>query len=113
MYLYRRLGGEHSDVRISAEEKFLESVTDSQVKAAIEAIPDSFRMAVLLADVEGFAYKEIAEILEVPIGTVMSRIHRGRKALEKQLHEYARDRNLLPSGSEQDELAADGEVVAP
>lgn len=113
MYLYRRLGGEHSDVGISAEEKFLESVTDSQVKAAIEAIPDSFRMAVLLADVEGFAYKEIAEILEVPIGTVMSRIHRGRKALEKQLHDYARDRNLLPSGSEQDELAADGEVVAP
>ena len=110
MYLYRRLGGEQSTVGASAEEAFLSSVTDEQVKAAIEAIPENFRIAVLLADVEGFAYKEIAEILEVPIGTVMSRIHRGRKALEKQLHEYAGKRNLLP---DTDVLALDEEVVAP
>lgn len=110
MYLYRRLGGEQSTVGASAEDAFLSSVTDEQVKAAIEAIPENFRIAVLLADVEGFAYKEIAEILEVPIGTVMSRIHRGRKALEKQLHEYAGKRNLLP---DTDVLAFDEEVVAP
>ncbi len=96
MYLYRRLGGENSEIGSSAEDAFLNSVTDETVKAAIEAIPENFRIAVLLADVEGFAYKEIAEILEIPIGTVMSRIHRGRKALEKQLHEFASERNLLP-----------------
>lgn len=97
MYLYRRLGGEQSSsLGTSAEEAFLSSVTDETVKAAIEAIPENFRIAVLLADVEGFAYKEIAEILEIPIGTVMSRIHRGRKALEKQLHDLAEERNLLP-----------------
>ncbi len=96
MYLYRRLGGENSEIGSSAEDAFLDSITDSQVKDAIEALPANFRMAVLLADVEGFAYKEIAEILEIPIGTVMSRIHRGRKALEKNLHDFAAERNLLP-----------------
>lgn len=131
MYLYRRLGGEHSDLGTSAEDSFLSSVTDGAVKAAIEAIPENFRIAVLLADVEGFAYKEIAEILEIPIGTVMSRIHRGRKALEKQLHEYAGERNLLPDaefGNEDSQdpvvepeasefstsaVVTDGEVVTP
>lgn len=96
MYLYRRLGGENSEIGSSAEDAFLSSVTDEVVKAAIEAIPENFRIAVLLADVEGFAYKEIAEILDVPIGTVMSRIHRGRKALEKQLHDHVAERNLFP-----------------
>ena len=94
----------------SAEESFLSSVTDDNVKHAIEALPENFRLAVLLADVEGFAYKEIAEILDIPIGTVMSRIHRGRKALEKQLHDYAGERNLLPDTVE--ELGADEEVIA-
>ncbi len=110
MYLYRRLGGEHSDVGTSAEEAFLSSVTDSTVKAAIEALPENFRIAVLLADVEGFAYKEIAEILDIPIGTVMSRIHRGRKALEKQLHEFAGERNLLPDEPEEPATVADAAV---
>jgi len=113
MYLYRRLGGESSEIGSSAEDAFLNSVTDDAVKAAIEAIPENFRIAVLLADVEGFAYKEIAEILDVPIGTVMSRIHRGRKALEKQLHDYAGERNLLPDEEDELELATDGEVVTP
>ena len=113
MYLYRRLGGENSELGSSAEDAFLESVTDTQVKAALEAIPENFRMAVLLADVEGFAYKEIAEILDVPIGTVMSRIHRGRKALEKQLHDYAGERNLLPDAEEDTDSSTDGEVVVP
>ena len=58
--------------------------SEAEVKAAVEALPESFRMAVLLADVEGFSYKEIAEIMDIPIGTVMSRLHRGRKALEKR-----------------------------
>ena len=63
--------------------------TDAEVKEAVEALPEQFRMAVLLADVEGFSYKEIAEILDIPIGTVMSRLHRGRKALQKRLYEFA------------------------
>ncbi len=109
MYLYRRLGGEQSGLGDSAEDAFLSSITDVDVKAAIDAIPESFRMAVLLADVEGFAYKEIAEILDVPIGTVMSRIHRGRKALEKELHGFAGERNLLPDDAES---GADEEVIA-
>ena len=63
--------------------------TDDEVKQALEALPEQFRLAVYLADVEGFSYKEIAEILEIPIGTVMSRLHRGRKAMQKQLYDYA------------------------
>ena len=67
------------------------------MKAAIESLPDAFRIAVLLADVEGFSYKEIAEITDVPIGTVMSRIHRGRRALQKALHDFAESRGLVGS----------------
>ena len=67
------------------------------MKAALEGLPEAFRMAVLLADVEGFSYKEIAEITEVPIGTVMSRIHRGRRALQKALHDVAEARGLVGS----------------
>ena len=88
LYLYRRLGGlEAAQSGRSAEDEVMDLFTDQDVKAAIESLPESFRMAVLLADVEGFAYKEIAEILDVPIGTVMSRLHRGRKALQKALFE--------------------------
>ena len=68
--------------------------TDTEVKDALESLPDQFRMAVLLADVDGFSYKEIAEILDIPIGTVMSRLHRGRKGLQKQLYEFALERGL-------------------
>ncbi|MHB8438270.1 MAG: sigma-70 family RNA polymerase sigma factor [Acidimicrobiales bacterium] len=90
LYLYRRLRGEGSDtLGRSAEEEVLNRITDDEVKQAIESLPEAFRIAVLLADVEGFSYKEIADITEVPIGTVMSRIHRGRKALQKALLEYA------------------------
>jgi RNA polymerase sigma-70 factor (ECF subfamily) len=69
--------------------------TDAEVKEAVEALPEQFRMAVLLADVEGFSYKEIAEILDIPIGTVMSRLHRGRKALQRRLYEFAEARHLV------------------
>src|SRR3954451_25035271 len=97
LYLYRRLGGlEAVTAGRSAEDELMDFFTDQQVKDAIEALPEQFRMAVLLADVEGFSYKEIAEIVDVPIGTVMSRLHRGRKALQKSLWEFASARRLLP-----------------
>ena len=96
LYLYRRLGGLEAAVAgRSAEEEVLDHFTDEDVKRAVEALPDQFRMAVLLADVEGFSYKEIAEILEVPIGTVMSRLHRGRRALQKALFELGMQRGLV------------------
>jgi RNA polymerase sigma-70 factor, ECF subfamily len=96
-YLYRRLGGlEGATAGRSAEDEVLDHFTESEVKEAIEALPEQFRMAVLLGDVEGFSYKEIAEILDVPIGTVMSRLHRGRRALQKRLYEFGRQRGLVP-----------------
>ncbi len=96
LYLYRRLGGlEAATAGQSAEEEVLEHFTDEEVKAAIESLPDQFRIAVLLADVEGFSYKEIADIMDVPIGTVMSRLHRGRRALQKALHEFGLQRGLV------------------
>jgi RNA polymerase sigma-70 factor (ECF subfamily) len=96
LYLYKRLG-ELSAIGAgrSAEDELLERITDDEVKRAIESLPESFRIAVLLADVEGFSYKEIADITDVPIGTVMSRIHRGRRALQKALLEYAEARGLV------------------
>src|SRR5688500_18356312 len=95
LYLYRRLGGlEAAQSGRSAEDEVMELFTEDDVKAAIEALPENFRLAVLLADVEGFSYKEIAEILAIPIGTVMSRLHRGRKALQKRLYEFAAERGL-------------------
>ena len=92
-YLYRRLHNQGSRGR-SAEDELMDLFSESEVVEAVEALPESYRMAVLLADVVGFAYKEIAEILDVPIGTVMSRLHRGRKALEKELYTFASKRGL-------------------
>ena len=95
LYLYRRLGSmETAALSMSAEEQFLDLFTDDEVKRALEDLPDNFRLPVLLADVEGFAYKEIAEMLDIPIGTVMSRLHRGRKAMQRALYEYAVERGL-------------------
>ena len=92
-YLYDRLGGRH--VEASAENEVLDQIPDADVKQALESLPENFRLAVLLADVEGFSYKEIADIMEVPIGTVMSRLHRGRKALERALWDTAKERGLI------------------
>lgn len=94
-YLYRRMGGlEAARSSRSAEDELMDWFSDAEVKSAIEALPDSFRIPVILSDVEGFSYKEISEILDVPMGTVMSRLHRGRKSLQKQLHDYALERGL-------------------
>jgi RNA polymerase sigma-70 factor (ECF subfamily) len=92
-FLFDRLGAQ--SVARSAEDDVLQNIPDADVKEALESIPENFRMAVLLADVEGFSYKEIAEITSVPIGTVMSRLHRGRKALEKALYGVAKERGLV------------------
>jgi RNA polymerase sigma-70 factor (ECF subfamily) len=94
LYLYK--GVRNTDVLArSAEDSLFEVFTDDEVKDALEALPENFRMPVLLADVEGFSYKEIAEMLDIPIGTVMSRLHRGRKAMQKRLWDFAVERRLV------------------
>jgi RNA polymerase sigma-70 factor (ECF subfamily) len=96
LYLYKRLGDLTApNAGRSAEDELLGRITDDEVKRALESLPEAFRIAVLLADVEGFSYKEIADITAVPIGTVMSRIHRGRRALQKALLDYAEARGLV------------------
>ncbi len=84
-----------SDQGKSTEDVVLENLPDSDIKNALAEIPEEFRMAVYLADVEGFSYKEIAEIVGVPAGTVMSRLHRGRKQLREKLTDYARERGYV------------------
>ena len=80
------------------EEELLEKVLDEDVQHAIEELPHDYRMVVLLADLEGFSYKEIADILEIPVGTVMSRLYRGRRLLEEALLKYARGHGYIRDG---------------
>jgi RNA polymerase sigma-70 factor (ECF subfamily) len=82
------------------EEEILDGAFDEGVQKALDVLPVDYRMAVLLADIEGFSYKEIAEILDIPVGTVMSRLYRGRKLLEAALLRYARERGYLRGGAE-------------
>lgn len=104
LYLYRRIGSEESaEAARTTEDRVLDGLVESDIKRAVEELPENFRMAVLLADLEGFSYKEIAEILDIPIGTVMSRLHRGRKAMQSRLWEYARQRGLVADESREGE----------
>jgi RNA polymerase sigma-70 factor (ECF subfamily) len=82
------------------EEELLENVLDEDIQRALDELPPDYRMVVLLADLENFSYKEIAEILEVPVGTVMSRLYRGRRLLEDAMLTYARAHGYLAEGEE-------------
>lgn len=83
------------DQRLDPEAQYLSGVMDDGVKRALDSLPHDYRMVVVLADLEDFSYKEIAEILDCPVGTVMSRLYRGRKLLEKALLKYARSHGYL------------------
>ena len=93
--LYRELKDHDPSLSVTPETIVLDSLVDSDILEAIDDLPEQFRMAVVLSDVEGFSYAEMAEIMDVPMGTVMSRLHRGRKALQKRLWDIARDRGIV------------------
>ena len=93
--LYRHMteAGTRTEASPEPERVVLDSMVDSEIREALADLPEHFRTVVLL-DVEGLAYKEIAEMLDIPIGTVMSRLHRGRKFLQKRLYDLARERGI-------------------
>lgn len=93
--LYRELKDHDPEIGRTPEDIVLAGLVDSDIIEAIDDLPEQFRMAVVLSDVEGFSYAEMAEIMDVPLGTVMSRLHRGRKALQKRLWDVARDRGIV------------------
>ena len=94
LFLYKRLPS-LAGLSESAEEQLLDLFPAAEVREAIENLPETFLLPMLLNDVEGFSYKEVAEILDIPIGTVMSRLHRGRKTMHEALYNYASQRHLI------------------
>ncbi len=97
-YLYNRISDmSGQELSNAAEEEVLSKYLDEDVFNALNALPINFRMPVILADIEGMSYKEIAETLQIPIGTVMSRISRGRRQLQHTLWQYAKDKGYLPA----------------
>ncbi|MDQ4124850.1 MAG: sigma-70 family RNA polymerase sigma factor, partial [Actinomycetota bacterium] len=98
--LYQELKNHDDQFSQTPERIVLDSLVDTDIIDAIDDLPEQFRMAVVLSDVEGFSYAEMAEIMDVPLGTVMSRLHRGRKALQKRLWDLARDRGIVRSASD-------------
>jgi RNA polymerase sigma-70 factor (ECF subfamily) len=97
-YLYTKVQ-ESEDFRRAGnpEEEVLARLMDADVKGALDSLPESFRQVVILSDIEGFSYQEIADILSIPIGTVMSRLHRGRRQLQVKLWEYAKRAHYVSS----------------
>lgn len=96
MFLYHKLrGSTAADVTQSVEDTFISSITDEDISQALEELPEQYKEVILLADIEGLSYAEIANMLEIPDGTVMSRLHRGRKALQKALWNYAVEHNIV------------------
>jgi len=98
--LYQELKDHDPQYQATPETIVLDSLVDSDIIQAIDDLPEQFRMAVVLSDIEGFSYAEMAEIMGVPMGTVMSRLHRGRKALQKRLWELARERGIVKGASQ-------------
>jgi RNA polymerase sigma-70 factor (ECF subfamily) len=98
--LYQELKNRNPEYEATPETLVLDSLVDSDILEAIDELPDQFRMAVVLSDIEDFSYAEMAEIMDVPMGTVMSRLHRGRKALQKRLWEIARERGIVKGNRE-------------
>jgi len=98
--LYQELKNHDTQFEATPESIVLDSLVDSDIIDAIDDLPEQFRLAVVLSDIEGFSYAEMAEIMDVPMGTVMSRLHRGRKALQKRLWQLARDRGIVKGSSD-------------
>lgn len=102
--IYKNIRDENlNSVIKDPEHKFFENILPDEIKDALEELPEDFRSTILLTDIEDFSYKETAEILDVPIGTVMSRLHRARNMLKKKLVDYAKDKGVIPSSMEIDE----------
>ena len=105
--------GEHDAVGLrSAEAEALSALPNTEVREALNELSEDFRMVVYYSDVEGFAYKDIAEILDIPLGTVMSRLHRGRRILREKLLDYARENGLRPSTIAKVEAKAEAKAAA-